>query len=151
MTTTRKKKKKKIETLEDMIAANVKLSYETYTYEREIVSNDTDRAARLFARKMLTRAISLVLIVIPLLIYLPQYLIYWLNTITGGDKIINWGFKPMDLPNTYAILAYFLAIVLLNVYGMLPLLKPSKSSSEPVTKSDVSQLSSSLSSENNAT
>ena len=147
---TRAKKKKKVETLEDMLAANVVLSYETYTYTREIVSNDTDRAARLYARKMLTRAISLVLIVIPLLIYLPQYLIYWLNTITGGDKIINWGFKPMELPNNYAILAYIASIALLNLYGMLPLLKFGKPQSEPSTESTVRQLSTDIATENNS-
>ena len=145
-----KRKKRKIETLESMIAANVKLSYETYTYEREIVSNDTDRAARLYARKMLTRAISLVLVVVPLLVYLPQYAIYWLNLATGGDRIIDWGFKPMALPNTYAILAYIAAIALLNLYGILPLLKFGKPRSEPGTESSVSQLSSSIAPENNA-
>ena len=147
---TRAKKKKKVETLEDMLAANVVLSYETYTYTREIVSNDTDRAARLYARKMLTRAISLVLVVVPLLVYLPQYLIYWLNTITGGDKIIDWGFKPMALPNNYAILAYIAAIALLNLYGILPLLKPAKSRSEPIAESSVRQLSTDIATENNA-
>ena len=148
---TRTKKKKKIETLEDMIAANVVLSYETYTYEKEIVSNDTDRAARLYARKMLTRAISLVLIVIPLLIYLPQYLIYWLNTITGGDKIINWGFKPMALPNIYAIAAYVIAIALINVYGMLPLLlKPSEPRAKPTAESSIREFGTDVAVENNS-
>mgnify|MGYP005861079345 CR=1 FL=1 len=134
-----------------MIAANVVLSYETYTYEKEIVSNDTDRAARLYARKMLTRAISLVLVVVPLLIYVPQYAIYWLNAVTGGDKIINWGFKPMELPNNYAIAAYVIAIALLNLYGILPLLKPAKSQSEPVTKSSVGDFGTTVTTENNAT
>ena len=147
---TRAKKKKKIETLEDMLAANVVLSYETYTYEKEIVSNDTDRAARLYARKMLTRAISVVLVVVPLLIYLPQYLIYWLNVATGGDKIINWGFKPMELPNIYAIAAYVAAIALLNLYGILPLLKPSKSSSEPGTEGSVREFGTDVVIENNS-
>ena len=146
-----KRKKRKIETLESMIAANVKLSYETYTYQKEIVSNDTDRAARLFARKMLTRAISLVLVVVPLLIYLPQYAIFWLNEVTNGSKIIDWGFKPMPLPNIYAILAYIAAIALLNLYGILPLLKPLKPQSKPSTEAGVSQLSGGLTSENNAT
>ena len=146
-----KRKKRKIETLESMIAANVKLSYETYTYQKEIVSNDTDRAARLFARKMLTRAISLVLVVVPLLIYLPQYAIFWLNEVTNGSKIIDWGFKPMPLPNSYAILAYIAAIALLNLYGILPLLKPLKPQSKPSTEAGVSQLSGGLTSENNAT
>lgn len=145
------KKKKRVETLEDMISANVVLSYETYTYTREVVSNDTDLAARAYARKMMSRAISLILIVVPLLVYLPQYAIYYLNVWSGGNKLINWGFKPVDLPNNYAIAAYVIAIALINVYGMLPLLQSAKSRSQPITERNVGEFSSSVSSEHNMT